>query len=67
MSVDKIATAYGQVFNSSDGEVVIKDLMEQFMMRSSIVPGDPYVTHAKEGAREVILYIHDILEDYNNG
>lgn len=64
---DSLLSAYGHVFNSSDGEIVLGDLIEQFSSRSSIVPGDPYGTHAREGAREVILYIHDILEDYEHG
>ena len=48
---------YNSCFASLDGAKVLKDLEDRFMMKSSIVSGDPYATHAKEGAREVVLYI----------
>ncbi len=53
-------------FSSPDGKKVLKDLEDRFMMRSSIVPGDPYATHAKEGAREVVLYILSRLKGARN-
>ncbi len=48
---------YKTCFSTPDGEKVLKDLGERFMMKSSIVPGDPYATHAREGAREVVIFI----------
>ena len=44
-------------FSTPDGEAVLADLIARFADRTSIVPGDPYATHAREGAREVVLYI----------
>lgn len=54
--------AYQRLFNSPDGEFVLNHLKSIFYDRTSIVPGDPYATHAKEGAREVILYIKQTIE-----
>jgi hypothetical protein len=48
---------YKATFATPDGQAVLADLEARFMDRSSIVPGDPYATHAREGAREVVLYI----------
>ena len=48
---------YAEVFAGTSGEAVLNDLIARFVNRTSIVPGDPYMTHAKEGAREVVLYI----------
>lgn len=53
-------------FSTQDGEKVLKDLGERFMMQSSIVPGDPYMTHAKEGAREVVIYIMKRIQGAQN-
>lgn len=48
---------YQSCFSTADGEKVLKDLTDRFMMHSSIVPGDAYATHAREGGREVVLFI----------
>lgn len=51
------------IFSSPDGKKAMKLLEELFCDRSSIVPGDPYQTHANEGAREVILTIKEIIRN----
>lgn len=48
---------YKATFATPDGQAVLADLVARFSSRSSIVPNDPYATHAREGAREVVLYI----------
>ena len=53
---------YKQVFSSGDGKKVLDDLVRRFENRTSIIPGDPYATHAREGAREVILFIKHRME-----
>ncbi len=58
---ERINEAYSRLFATMHGQIVMKDLMENFYRRSSICPGDPYQTHANEGAREVILYIEEKL------
>lgn len=62
MQPDKLAITYKKLFATPDGETVLADLKETFNDRSSIVMGDPYQTHAREGAREVYLYILEMLE-----
>lgn len=57
----KIVNAIKQTFSTPNGQTTLKALREEFCDRSSIVPGDPYATHANEGAREVVLYIENIL------
>lgn len=62
----QLVSKYYKLFTSPDGEDVLKDLMQQFYDRSSIVPGDPHMTHALEGAREVVLYIKQMMEEAEN-
>ena len=62
----RLASLYYKVFTSPDGEDILADLMQQFYDRSSIVPGDPHMTHAREGAREVVLYIKQMMEEAEN-
>ena len=52
-----------RIFQTGDGQKSLEILRTNFKDRSSIVPGDPYATHAREGAREVILFIEEILND----
>lgn len=52
-----VNASFYRLFSSSEGEKVLKHLEEVFYDTSSIVPGDPYATHAKAGAREVLIYI----------
>lgn len=46
-----------RLFNTVDGQEVMKILEREFYDSSSIVPGDPYATHARCGSREVIIFI----------
>lgn len=56
-------TSIVAMFSTPDGKKGLKLLEELFCDRSSIVPGDPYQTHANEGAREVILTIKEIIKN----
>jgi len=53
---------YKQLFSTPNGKKVLEDLKDTFCERTSIVPGDPYMTHANEGAREVVLYITENIK-----
>jgi len=55
--------AYVDVFSGNDGKMVLADLRKAFYDRSSVVPGDPYLTHVCEGERAVILRILTILAE----
>jgi hypothetical protein len=55
------ASAYDNFFKTLDGQEVLKDLEDKFERRTSVVAGDPYATHVKEGERGVILYIKDLI------
>lgn len=59
----RLAADYKRLEQSLFGQNVLRDLRRQFAERSSIVPGDPYQTHAREGAREVVLYIDSMIEE----
>jgi len=52
---------YHSVFDTGAGADVMEDLEAQFG-GTSIVPGDPYGTHARAGAQEVLLYIRDRMK-----
>lgn len=54
---------YAALFATPQGQAVLQDLEDQFFNRTSLVRGDPYMTHANEGAREVVLYIKHMTEE----
>ena len=54
-----------RVMQTDDGKEMLNLLEETFFNQSSIVPGDPYGTHAREGAREVIIFIRENIKDGN--
>lgn len=56
------AAAIASVFQTTDGQKALNLLEELYYVGSSIVPGDPYQTHANEGAREVIITIKEIIK-----
>lgn len=61
----EIIAAYGRVFNSADGEVVLNDLKESCNGNStSFVAGDPHFTAFKEGQRAAYLGILEILKHF---
>lgn len=58
----KLARLFNLTFTSPQGAPVWAQLKARFSDRSSMVPGDPYATAANEGAREVCLYIQDMID-----
>ena len=57
----QLARQFHLTFTSPQGRKVLDQLRARFSDRSSIVPNDPYATHANEGAREMYLYIEDMI------
>lgn len=55
-----IVAAYNAVFSGPDGEIVIGDLEASFG-GSCYTKGDPYDTAFREGQREVVLRIKQML------
>ena len=52
------SAAYSAVFATPEGEIVLQDLLrEGGLLASSVVEGDAYATHRKEGRRELALHI----------
>jgi hypothetical protein len=48
--------AYQQVFGTPEGQIVLHDLLARCgVLETSVVHGDPYVTHFREGRRSVGL------------
>lgn len=60
----KIVETYYLTFSCPTGMAVLEDMKKSFLMRSSIVPGDPHMTYANEGSREVVLKIIRLMEMY---
>jgi len=52
-----------RVMKTDDGKEMLELLESTFFNDSSIVPGDPYATHANEGAREVVIFIRENIKD----
>lgn len=57
----EVCAAYASVLGVGKGSVLMADLEKQFG-GSVIVPGDPYATHARAGAQEVLLYMKMMIE-----
>ena len=57
---------YSAMFGTGVGKTILADLEAQFG-GSPIVPGDPYATHARAGAQEVMLYIRDRMRIQDDG
>ena len=53
--------SWQKITDTPDGETVLKGLLENFVMRSSHVPGDPYETAFREGQREVVTYLLSLV------
>ena len=54
--------AYRRLFESPDGKIVLQNLMRShFMLRNTVVAGDPNLTHFNEGQRAVVLKILTLL------
>lgn len=51
---------YHQFFQRNpDGAAILTELSMLFYDRTSVVSGDPYGTHVKEGERNVVKFIID--------
>jgi hypothetical protein len=48
---------YKRVFGTPHGKKVLRDLMNQHMLVTSHVEGDPYSTAFREGGRNMVIYI----------
>jgi len=59
--LSKLTVDFASCFGTPQGKKVLEHLTEQFEARSSVVPGDSYATHMKEGERYVVLYIKDLI------
>lgn len=53
---------FHKVFSTDSGKEVLSVLEEMFYEGTSIVPGDPYATHSREGAREVVIFIKQSIK-----
>ena len=62
----KLNFDYSAVFSTGVGQQVLDDLEAQFG-GTPIVPGDPFMTHARAGSQEVLLYIRDRMRIPDNG
>lgn len=49
--------AYKRFFDTTDGKLILKDLMKSCHVLSSTMDKDPYETAFNEGARSVVLRI----------
>ncbi len=55
-SLIKVNMQYAQVFGAGAGEDILADLEANFG-GTCLVANDPYMTHARAGAQEVLTYI----------
>ncbi len=57
----KIINAYNDVFNSDDGQVILKDLANYCCFNhSSFISQDSHLTAFNEGARDAFLHILEL-------
>ena len=51
------------MMDSPDGEVILRNLMEMYSLRTSHVRGDPYETAFREGQRDVVNFLLTLVRD----
>ncbi|HDZ62556.1 MAG TPA: hypothetical protein ENH40_05365 [Nitrospirae bacterium] len=57
-SLEVDPSIYHRFFQQNkDGVAILEELAILFYDRTSVVPGDPYMTHVKEGERNPIRFI----------
>tara|TARA_B100000683_G_scaffold189278_1_gene182430 strand:- start:5292 stop:5513 length:222 start_codon:yes stop_codon:yes gene_type:complete len=63
MSIDELRAAYKLLFNTKDGETILKDLEARYHVNGSTFSPDPTETAYREGQRTVVLFIKAMLAD----
>lgn len=69
MDIDKIRhlrDTYRQLFNSDDGVVVLKDMQDRFHIHGTVFGAEPTDTAYREGQRTVVLFIQQMLLDWDS-
>lgn len=61
--VRKNITVYTRLFNTPDGEVVLKDLEERFYNNDLLTVGDPHATAYNVGLRDAVRHIKETIQD----
>jgi len=49
--------------DSPDGEVILRNLLEMYSLRTSHVRGDPYETAFREGQRDVVNFLLTLVRE----
>lgn len=58
----KTYKAYQAIFDTEEGELVLKDLFQACNMGETVFsPDNPYITSFNEGKRAIFLYISNVL------
>ena len=57
----QLAAAYGQLFTSIDGTLVLNDLLREAGVLETSMSAEPHETSFREGKRAMALYILDKL------
>jgi len=63
MSIDELRAAYKVLFNSKDGETILKDLEARYHINGSTFSPDSTGTAYREGQRTVVLFIKAMLAE----
>lgn len=61
--IEELKLSYRRVFNTDDGEVVLRDLKSRFGFETTTFSGDPYETAFNEGQRAAVLLIVRMLSE----
>lgn len=61
--IEDLKLSYRRVFNTEDGEVVLRDLKSRFGFEATTFSGDPYETAFNEGQRAAVLLIVRMLSE----
>ncbi len=52
-----------KMMDSPDGEVILRNLLEMYSLRTSHVRGDPYETAFREGQRDVVNFLLTLVRE----
>ena len=61
--IEELKLSYRRVFNTDDGEVVLRDLKSRFGFETTTFSGDPYQSAFNEGQRAAVLLIVRMLSE----
>lgn len=65
MTLDEIKGVYKRTFETEDGQKALEHLESRFHLTTSTFSSDPTETAYREGQRTVVLFLKNMLADWD--